>query len=729
MMTYSKNSKKQKENKLKKAIALGLMAGVMGSCFVLPMGAEAGDVRNTRLSTHYNMHWQGHGDRGFNDTLLLYRRYWTDPFWTHWLESNGDAAWGYMDWNRVAEVIRDPGLQNYINIAYDGFSELTSTGFHNGNKNGTYTSGLSFTEVRSNSSFYVGNGGYVLSPLVFLDAGSNTYVEKGGYMTVMMPRAEELVKIHPIFMTLIKAGVWVVGGVLYRIVENPAWYDARVTVDGGNLILTGMPSQYRGAGIYMHEGNVFNVANLGLNFKDDYLTGLAIKNSGVDYVTGGTVYNSFSQLHLLGTSAFGDLEIKDIGLFNNKINSGITYIGSEISEPKYQTPMNYDWKNKTLNQAFIYVMNPNSTFTSSAPDKIKASFGLSNDGTLNFIGSYGDGKAVPTMTNNISYYSDTYAKAELNLSGNINKGKAAITVDTASQLELVLGIEASFWNNYEKVYRETLHRLAEIKRLDSIKSWASNFPLKKLVEYGWIKAVGNDAERILAFFGVASPDAYDDVWSDVNKAFAYRKSGKMSVDIYALACWLRQGERMLEGRKLPAYNVKKLKEALPVLREMSSRNIKKLQSEGVKLLADCGIHLIFIKELPNMPVHGVTRTLKDGSVLIQLSLRYKTDAQLWFSLFHELGHVFLHRKYDFASSAKTAQQKMTLEKEADAFATNTFISKEDYETFSKTRPTTANIKKFAEKLRIAPGIVVGRWQYENNCFTKFNHLKVKLQWE
>ena len=45
----------------------------------------------------------------------------------------------------------------------------------------------------------------------------------------------------------------------------------------------------------------------------------------------------------------------------------------------------------------------------------------------------------------------------------IIKGKAAITPDTAIQFERVLGVPASFWNNLERNYQETLARLREEK--------------------------------------------------------------------------------------------------------------------------------------------------------------------------------------------------------------------------------------------------------------------------
>ncbi|HEY9691642.1 MAG TPA: HigA family addiction module antitoxin [Oculatellaceae cyanobacterium] len=47
----------------------------------------------------------------------------------------------------------------------------------------------------------------------------------------------------------------------------------------------------------------------------------------------------------------------------------------------------------------------------------------------------------------------------------IINGKAAITPETALQLELVLGVPASFWNNREGLYHEALARQEEQKRL------------------------------------------------------------------------------------------------------------------------------------------------------------------------------------------------------------------------------------------------------------------------
>lgn len=55
----------------------------------------------------------------------------------------------------------------------------------------------------------------------------------------------------------------------------------------------------------------------------------------------------------------------------------------------------------------------------------------------------------------------------------IIKGTAQIMPDTALQLEKVTGVPASFWNNAEANYRESLARDSEKRNRDSQIAWVS----------------------------------------------------------------------------------------------------------------------------------------------------------------------------------------------------------------------------------------------------------------
>src|SRR5712691_12970914 len=62
----------------------------------------------------------------------------------------------------------------------------------------------------------------------------------------------------------------------------------------------------------------------------------------------------------------------------------------------------------------------------------------------------------------------------------IIRWKAAITPETAIQLERVLGVSAGFWTNLERQYREDQARLREVEALEEETKWLEHFPIRDL---------------------------------------------------------------------------------------------------------------------------------------------------------------------------------------------------------------------------------------------------------
>src|SRR5512136_1560216 len=86
----------------------------------------------------------------------------------------------------------------------------------------------------------------------------------------------------------------------------------------------------------------------------------------------------------------------------------------------------------------------------------------------------------------------------------IIQGKAAITPETALQLEAVLGIPADFWISREARYREYQARSEETQRLAGWVGWARRFPYTAMVREGWVAAQPAGPGRVkelLRFFG------------------------------------------------------------------------------------------------------------------------------------------------------------------------------------------------------------------------------------
>ncbi|MBI5303491.1 MAG: HigA family addiction module antidote protein [Chloroflexi bacterium] len=312
----------------------------------------------------------------------------------------------------------------------------------------------------------------------------------------------------------------------------------------------------------------------------------------------------------------------------------------------------------------------------------------------------------------------------------IIKGKVAITPETALQLERVLGVPAGFWNNLERNYRESLARLDEQERLQKQLAWLKQIPVKAIAKLEWFAAFDDPVQQfqaVLRFFGVASPDQWENLWG--KPAAAYRQSRAFQSDPGAVAAWLRKGE--LDAQQIPcqAYDAAKFQAALSHARALTTAAPEEFCPALTRMCANAGVAVVFVPELPKVRVSGVTRWLSPDKALIQLSLFYKRDDQLWFTFFHEAGHIVLHGKRDVFLEEDTLTDDK--ENQANDFAANLLISPADWERFIQAgsyRTKTA-IQEFADEVGIAPGIVVGRLQHDGHLpHSHCNDLKRRLVW-
>jgi len=314
----------------------------------------------------------------------------------------------------------------------------------------------------------------------------------------------------------------------------------------------------------------------------------------------------------------------------------------------------------------------------------------------------------------------------------IIKGKAPITPETAIQLERVLGVPAEFWDARERVFRAYHARVEEQQKLKRYVPWLKEIPWSKMASHGWVARHPSRVDQVremLDFFGVASPDQWRELCTE--KEASYRRSMATSGDDAAISCWLRQGERESQTISCEPYRESDFRRALREIRALTRRQPEEYAPTMVKRCAEAGVALVFVRELPKVPVSGACRWLSPTKALIQLSLRYKTDDQFWFSFFHEAAHVLLHgRKEVFLDSLQATQGSRKLEAEADRFAANFLILPNQYIAFvARGRLSAESVIDFASDIDVAPGIVVGRLQHDGHLpFTHLNSLKQKLSW-
>lgn len=311
----------------------------------------------------------------------------------------------------------------------------------------------------------------------------------------------------------------------------------------------------------------------------------------------------------------------------------------------------------------------------------------------------------------------------------IINAKAALTPETALELELVLGVSADFWNARERNYRSALARAEQLARLAADVTWAKAFPLRVLRQRGWLPESRDPAEivrSVLEYFGVASRSQWEALATSAG--VSYRKSAAFEVDKFALSAWLRRGEIEAQSVRTSPYDAAEFRRALSDARQLTRESPAAFVERVSALCAKAGVVVRFVPALPASRVSGAARWLAPHRALIQLSHRYKTDDHLYFTFFHEAAHLLLHGKREVFLD--TAEAEGRDEEEANAWAADFLIPRDDLTAFVVQGDLRAeSLVRFAEQLGIAVGIVVGRLQHERVVpFSRFNPLKRSVRW-
>jgi addiction module HigA family antidote len=310
----------------------------------------------------------------------------------------------------------------------------------------------------------------------------------------------------------------------------------------------------------------------------------------------------------------------------------------------------------------------------------------------------------------------------------IVNGKAAVTPETAIQLELALGVSAEFWNNLEASYRGHRARARASKELAGHASWAAAFPVSDLVKHGIIDVGPSKSSKVAAllrYFGVSNPKAWESRWGAAQ--VAYRSSPAFQSSPYASAAWLRWGELVAADVQTAPFDRRRFQDVLREIREMTRRDFPLIRAPLEHLCASAGVALVLTPELSGTHLSGAARWLTPDKAILQLSLRHKTDDQFWFTFFHEARHLLDRKRTDHLDADNDGADDID-EAEADRFARDTLLPPQPYEAFVAAGDFSESaVRRFAKEQNVAPGIVVGRLQRDGKLDrSHLNPLKKRL---
>jgi HTH-type transcriptional regulator/antitoxin HigA len=288
------------------------------------------------------------------------------------------------------------------------------------------------------------------------------------------------------------------------------------------------------------------------------------------------------------------------------------------------------------------------------------------------------------------------------------QGLVPLSPDVASRLELATGVPARMWNRLEADYQSAQQRLRQREDLGELKSWIGEIPVNELLKRGAIPAEPRDTvsriQQVLGFFGVAHVASYRELYE--KPAVAFRQAKAYTAVPGAVAAWLRLGE--LEARDIVCKPFDKLglEASLPALRELTVERPEVFIPRMKEICAQYGVAVVLVPEIAGARVCGATKWLSPDKAMLMLSGRHKTDDQLWFTFFHEIGHVLKHPKTDVRIEDGQATEDPK-EVEANKFALDILIPPDSIGRLA-TLKRLPQIKLFASELRIAPGIVVAQ---------------------
>lgn len=275
-------------------------------------------------------------------------------------------------------------------------------------------------------------------------------------------------------------------------------------------------------------------------------------------------------------------------------------------------------------------------------------------------------------------------------------------------------------------------------------AWADSFPIKEMRRLKFtLPTAASAAEAVLGFFGVPSPDAWEASWGEY--AVQFRQTQKFEIHKFALAAWVREAEIIAEQIPLEEFDEAKLRASLDELRRLTSGDVQHGLDRAQAICSRFGVALVVVPELPGTRISGCARWLDERHAMVGLTLRYKWADQLWFTFFHELAHILLHRTrrmFVIDNAAKYMGDDVVdpdmakYEEEADRFAADTLIPPDAIAGFlQRTAKGLTNdeyndaIHDLANSLGVGPGIVVGRLQHSKVLKpSQGTRLKQKLDW-
>lgn len=294
--------------------------------------------------------------------------------------------------------------------------------------------------------------------------------------------------------------------------------------------------------------------------------------------------------------------------------------------------------------------------------------------------------------------------------------KRPLTVQMIRAVSLGLGISTD-----TLIGLGSILPVAEKEEID----W-KKFPIKEMMSRGWIEPLagrnGKSAEGLVKAFISSAGLQFG--------AASFRRTlsgeAKAPTTVYALYAWLARVIQRARKASDAIGTFEREKLTSGFLRELAQMSwSERGPLLAVEYLQKHGILVIIEPQLKGTQVDGAALRDIDGRPIIALTLRYDRLDNFWFTLLHEVAHVWKH--LDNAEEAFVDDLNINSEDrreaEANRLAGEALIPRLVWRRSSAfISPSKESIMKLARDLRIHPAIIAGRLRKEKGNFAIFTDM-------
>lgn len=309
-------------------------------------------------------------------------------------------------------------------------------------------------------------------------------------------------------------------------------------------------------------------------------------------------------------------------------------------------------------------------------------------------------------------------------------GKKAITPETAIQLGDSLGTGPELWMNLESQYQ-----LSKVKPVDDLIARRARlhdrFPVREMIKRGWIeasKSIEVLEQQFLQFFGLRAINEPISFCHAAKKTDAVAPASKLQL------AWLCRTYQVAGEIVCGAYSEQALRDSLTRLSALLSAPEE--TRHVARILHECGVRFVVVEPIAGSKIDGACFWLTNDQPVVALSLRLDRIDNFWFVLRHELEHVLqrhgIDRGYilDQEIESSPADQIGDEETVANASAAAFMVDRAALDDFiARVQPffKEDRVLRFAQRLNIHPGLVVGQLQRRLGRYDLFRKHQAKVR--